>query len=60
MYSYPNIVLPVIGGIIIDKIGIKLSTICFALCTLVGQGVFCGGGHFKDFRMMVVGRAIYG
>ena len=31
MYSYPNIILPLFGGMLIDKIGINISLIIFML-----------------------------
>ena len=35
-YSYPNLVMPLIGGIMIDKIGVQNSIIIFQSFLLLG------------------------
>ena len=39
IYSFPNIVMVLIGGIIVDRFGTRLSTLAFALICLVGAVV---------------------
>ena len=36
VYSFPNIVLPLFGGILCDKIGVKLSLMIFASFVTIG------------------------
>lgn len=36
IYSFPNIVLPLLGGILIDKIGVKISLMLFTILLTLG------------------------
>jgi len=57
IYSLPNIFLVLIGGIIIDRLGTRRSTLIFALLCLIGS-VFTA---FKgDIITMAAGRLIFG
>ena len=57
IYSVPNIVMVLIGGIIIDRIGTKRSTLIFALVCLVGAVVTVSSGRLAT---MAAGRLIFG
>jgi len=60
VYSLPNIVLPLIGGMIVDRAGVVFSLNLFTLLILCGQVVTaaaCGAG---SLRGMLLGRAIFG
>jgi hypothetical protein len=35
-YSYPNIILPLIGGVMLDKIGVRLGLIVFTIFVTLG------------------------
>ena len=35
-YSYPNIILPLVGGIMLDKIGVRLGLILFTVLVTMG------------------------
>ena len=59
-YSYPNIILPLVGGIMLDKMGIRLGLVLFTLLVTLGQFVFMLGGYRKSFALMLTGRIIYG
>ena len=48
VYSYPNMIMPLVGGMLIDKIGIHLSMILFSLLVVFGQGVFTIAGYTAD------------
>jgi len=60
VYSYPNVILPLIGGIFLDKIGIRLGLVVFAFTILVGQTLFMIGGYTKTYWFMILGRVIFG
>lgn len=69
VYSYPNIILPLIGGILIDKIGINFSIIMFSLLLVVGQGIFAISGFVgvadpgnigTAFVIAIIGRVVFG
>jgi hypothetical protein len=36
VYSYPNIILPLFGGLLIDKLGIGISIIVFSSLLTLG------------------------
>jgi MFS family permease len=57
IYSVPNILMVLIGGIIIDRIGTRKSTLLFACICLVGAVVTVATG---DFYVMAAGRLIFG
>lgn len=58
IYSLPNIIMVLIGGIIIDRIGTKKASLIFSLLCMIGAftTAFSGG----VFTIMVVGRLIFG
>ena len=60
VYSYPNTVLPIFGGIFLDTIGIRIGVILFSTFLTLGQIVFCIGGYKTEFWLMLVGRTIFG
>lgn len=60
MYSYPNTVLPIFGGIFLDIIGLRLGILVFSGILTLGQGVFMIGGYQKSFGVMIAGRVIFG
>ena len=57
IYSLPNIVMVLIGGIIIDRIGTRKSTFLFAVLCLVGAVITASTG---EFWVMVAGRLVFG
>ena len=57
IYSLPNIFMVLIGGIVIDRIGTRKSTLLFAAICVVGSVVTA---YANDFIMMAAGRLIFG
>jgi MFS family permease len=57
IYSLPNIVMVLIGGIIVDRFGTRLSTLVFALIAFVGAVVTAMS---PAFPVMAAGRLIFG
>lgn len=57
IYSIPNVFMVLIGGIIIDKIGTRISTFIFALLCLLGAAVTASSGTLE---VMAAGRLIFG
>src|SRR5687767_10256002 len=57
IYSLPNIVMVLIGGIIVDRYGTRLSTLVFALISFVGAVVTALS---PSFPAMAAGRLIFG
>ena len=68
IYSYPNIILPLFGGMLIDKFGIRFSLILFISILVVGQGVFMIAGFMESsdmsndtpYYIALAGRVIFG
>ena len=60
VYSIPNMVLPVFGGIFLDKIGIRTGLIIFTIILTFGQFIFTMGGYQKNYDVMLAGRIIFG
>ncbi|MFA5804509.1 MAG: MFS transporter [Melioribacteraceae bacterium] len=57
IYSVPNVFMVLIGGIIIDKIGTRISTFIFTLLCLTGAIITAS---FSDITMMAIGRLVFG
>ena len=57
IYSFPNIVMVLLGGIIVDRIGTRLATLIFAACCLLGALLTAAT---SSFPIMATGRLIFG
>src|SRR3954464_11853696 len=57
IYSFPNIVMVLVGGIIVDRFGTRLSTVIFGIICLIGAGITASS---PSFPVMAAGRLIFG
>jgi MFS family permease len=57
IYSFPNIIMVLIGGVIVDRFGTRLSTLVFALICAIGAVVTAISPYFP---VMAAGRLIFG
>ncbi|MBZ5574481.1 MAG: MFS transporter [Acidobacteriia bacterium] len=57
IYSFPNIFTVVIGGFIIDRIGLRKSLMIFGVLCLIGPAITAVSGHLW---LMAAGRLIFG
>jgi MFS family permease len=57
IYSFPNIIMVLVGGIIIDRIGVKKATLLFGVLCFVGAVVTVATGSLV---VMATGRLIFG
>ena len=57
IYHFPNIVVVLIGGIIVDRFGTRLSTLIFAIICLVGALLTAMSPLFP---VMAAGRLVFG
>src|SRR5512145_859857 len=57
IYSLPNIVVVLIGGVIVDRFGTRLSTLMFAIICSIGALVTAMS---PSFPVMAAGRLIFG
>ena len=59
-YAIPNCILPLVGGLLFDKIGTRNGLIMFTIILVAGQGIFMWGGYENSYTIMLVGRVIFG
>ncbi|MCL7962903.1 MAG: MFS transporter [marine benthic group bacterium] len=57
IYSFPNIIMVLIGGIIIDRIGVKKATLLFGMLCFIGAAITAATG---EFLVMAAGRLVFG
>jgi MFS family permease len=57
IYSVPNIFMVLIGGLIIDRLGTRRSTLLFCSLCLIGAVVTSSSAHLS---VMITGRLIFG
>lgn len=57
IYSVPNVFMVLIGGIIIDKIGTRISTFIFTALCLTGAIITASS---SDLTFMAIGRLVFG
>jgi len=57
IYSFPNIIMVLIGGFIIDRIGTRKSIFLFAALCLIGAAITASSGVLE---VMAAGRLIFG
>jgi MFS family permease len=60
VYSVPNIILPFFGGYFIDRLGVRVCMLTFAMCITIGQLIFALGLSVKSWPIMFLGRIVYG
>lgn len=60
VYSWPNVALPLFGGLFIDIIGVRIASLCFTSLVLLGSGLFTLGVYQKSVALLVVGRVLFG
>lgn len=53
-------ILPVFGGMFLDRIGVRPGLILFTFILTLGQFVFMLGGFQNNFNMLLAGRVIFG
>ena len=59
-YAIPNCILPLVGGLLFDKIGTRNGLILFTIILTAGQGIFTWGGYQNSYNIMIVGRVVFG
>lgn len=59
-YSLPNLALPLLGGLLTDKIGVRRSLLLFAVVVAVGQLVFALGVAWRSMGWALCGRFVFG
>jgi MFS family permease len=61
VYSWPNTVLAVFGGLLIDKfLGLRKAMTLFVTLVFIGSVVFFVGVLTKQYALLVCGRVVFG
>lgn len=60
LYSFPNILLPLFCGIMMDRIGLKVSVMILATFVLIGSIIVWWGCATVSWPLMLFGRALFG
>ena len=60
VYSFPNFILPLFGGYLIDFMGIRIGIALFSFLILLGQCVFALAVDLRNYPLALVGRFIFG
>ncbi|CAK4144908.1 unnamed protein product [Aphanomyces euteiches] len=60
LYSVPNTILPLIGGVLIDRVGVHLMAVALAGLVLLGQLTIAVGCAAYDFDLILFGRILIG
>lgn len=60
LYSFPNIILPFIGGLLINILGNRKMYIYSGLILVIGQFLFATGYASSSIIVMLIGRSIFG
>ncbi|RHY99819.1 hypothetical protein DYB37_008255 [Aphanomyces astaci] len=54
LYSVPNMVLPLFGGILIDRVGVQTMTMVVVSLVLAGQVIVALGSAMHNFNLILV------
>jgi len=60
VYSFPNMFVPLIGGALIDWLGVNIAIFLFTMIVCAGQSLFMLGGYQQSYLLMVLGRILFG
>jgi len=60
VYSFPNIVLPLIGGLMIDFVGVRAAILLFCVFLIIGQLLVMLGGIYMEYWLLLLGRVFFG
>mmetsp|Transcript_19072 Transcript_19072/g.31239 ORF Transcript_19072/g.31239 Transcript_19072/m.31239 type:complete len:522 (-) Transcript_19072:1790-3355(-) len=59
VYSLPNIVLVFFAGILLDRMGVRLSTLLFAGLVFIGSILVASGAYLSSFATVLFGRVVF-
>ena len=60
VYAFPNTILPLFGGFLVDKMGVRIGLLFFSLLLTIGQLLIFLGGISTTFSLLLVGRVLFG
>jgi MFS family permease len=60
VYSLPNMLLPLLMGVAVDRCGCRLMICGLGACVVLGHALFSAGVGFGSWSMMIAGRVLFG
>eukprot|EP00937_MAST-01D_sp_MAST-1D-sp2_P005672 g5672.t1 len=60
LYSFPNVVLPFFGGLLVDRFSARAALLLFGGLITLGQCLLALGCSLRSFPLMLVGRVVFG
>jgi len=60
LYSFPNVILPFFGGVLVDRVGARTALLLFGSFITLGQCLLALGSASQSFTLMLVGRIVFG
>ncbi|CAD7926752.1 unnamed protein product [Amoebophrya sp. A25] len=60
LYSCPNVVLPLLGGVFMDRVGVKVSVMVLTAFVVAGAALVTAGCWAKSWMLMWAGRVLFG
>ncbi|KAF0698588.1 Aste57867_10818 [Aphanomyces stellatus] len=60
LYSVPNMILPLFGGLLIDRLGVRLMTVVLVTLVCVGQSIIALGSAATSIELILTGRVLFG
>jgi len=55
VYSLPNVILPLFGGLLLDRFGVRRITLLLSIIVCVGQAVFAVGTSLQVIHLRLYG-----
>lgn len=60
LYSFPNVILPIFSGLLIDRIGYNIPLVLFCALVCVGNVITFFGTRLESIGLMLAGRFLFG
>lgn len=60
VYSWPNVILPLFGGMAIDIFGVRIAALVFTCLVTLGSLLFTLGLSMESTTMLIVARVVFG
>lgn len=60
VYSWPNVILPLLGGMFIDRMGVRIAALFFTVLVLIGSILFTLGLSMESTNVLILARVIFG
>ena len=59
-YSFPNMIIPLFGGILLDRVGLGPGLMLTSWLVTIGQMTIATGGYLHNYNFLLLGRIIFG